>query len=288
MKKALLILLLSLILFISCSTEDGQVLKIGLAQQPSTLDAQIETSQAVRIITLSNIYEKLVTINKNGDAVPELAKSFTISKDAKSITFKLRDDVTFHNGKKMKAEDVVASMNRWIENYHVPQTILGDARFREVDEHTVEVVSNKSIFSLVDVMANSPQAAIIMPKKVIDTANEDGSLKEYIGTGVYKFSSWVKDEYIEITRFKDYVPTGGKEVYGLAGQKQGNIENIRFYFEPDQTLRTQALENGEYHFANLINNDDFEKFNNLEGFKAYSRSEEGSLAIVFNKRSPVA
>lgn len=46
---------------------------------------------------------------------PGLATSWTVSEDGKLYTFKLRDDVTFCDGRKMTAEDVVYSLKRWID-----------------------------------------------------------------------------------------------------------------------------------------------------------------------------
>lgn len=287
MKKSLFVILLSILLLVSCSNEKN-ILKIGISQQPTHLDVQKDSTQAIRMITGSNIYEKLVTVNKNGVAVLELAESYFVSVDAKIITFKLRDNVIFHNGKKMKAEDVVASMNRWIESYHVAKHIVGNSRFSEVDEYTVEIRSDKSIYSLVDIIANSPHIAAIMPKEVAENVDENGIVKEYIGTGVYKFNEWVEDEYIELTRFKKYKPSGGEKVYGLAGKKLGKIETIRYYFESNQEKRTQALENGEYHFINAINNDDIERLEKITGLELSSKKEVGSLVAVFNKRSGTA
>src|SRR4030095_6257348 len=56
-------------------------------------------------------YNNLTEIAPDGSLVGELAESFETSKDAKTWMFKLRRGVTFHSGKLLDADDVVASIN---------------------------------------------------------------------------------------------------------------------------------------------------------------------------------
>ena len=52
------------------------------------------------------IFSALLKYSPTLEIVPNVAKSYEVSKDGLTITFKLRDDVLFHNGQKMTAEDV--------------------------------------------------------------------------------------------------------------------------------------------------------------------------------------
>jgi peptide/nickel transport system substrate-binding protein len=56
------------------------------------------------------LYNRLTEIDSTGNAVPELAESWEASSDATAWTFKLRD-ANFHDGSKVKASDVVASID---------------------------------------------------------------------------------------------------------------------------------------------------------------------------------
>ena len=59
------------------------------------------------------IQDTMVALDWDGrTAIPYLAKSWTISEDGRTYTFKLRDDVTFCSGKKFTAADVVYSFKR--------------------------------------------------------------------------------------------------------------------------------------------------------------------------------
>ena len=71
-----------------------------------------------------------------------LAESYEVSDDGMVYTFKLRQGVKFHNGEEMKADDVVASMNRWLELSAKANTLIGGSVFEEVDDYTVKMTAN--------------------------------------------------------------------------------------------------------------------------------------------------
>ena len=61
---------------------------------------------------LGIVYDTLVKYDNDLNIVPSLAEKWELSEDKLSLTFHLRDGVTFHNGQPMTADDVVASMKR--------------------------------------------------------------------------------------------------------------------------------------------------------------------------------
>jgi peptide/nickel transport system substrate-binding protein len=62
--------------------------------------------------SLVNLYDSLVFPNSKGGVDPWLAESWTVSEDGVTYTFKLRNDVKFHDGAALKASDVVFSYDR--------------------------------------------------------------------------------------------------------------------------------------------------------------------------------
>lgn len=69
------------------------------------------------IIMNNQFYNRLLRKNyETGELEPELAESWTVSDDQLTYTFKIRDDIYFHNGDKMTAEDVAWTMNEWHKN----------------------------------------------------------------------------------------------------------------------------------------------------------------------------
>src|SRR5690625_346964 len=91
----------------------GGTLNIAIDAAPPTLDQPTSTAVSSRD-TSRLIFETLVTTNSNFEPVPMLAESID-TEDNKIYTIKLREGILFHNGEEMTSEDVVASMERWLE-----------------------------------------------------------------------------------------------------------------------------------------------------------------------------
>ena len=106
-----------------------ETLHIAVTQQAPSLDLHKNSSLIARQICDGTVWEKLVTLNSKAEAVPELAEKYEATNDGKTLTFTLRKGVKFHDGSEMTADDVVASMNRWIEGFSSAGTMVGDARF---------------------------------------------------------------------------------------------------------------------------------------------------------------
>src|SRR5690606_9116726 len=102
-----------------------------------------------------NIYEQLVTLNKNYEVVPQLAESYEVSEDGKVYTFHLRQGVLFHNNKEMKAEDVVASMEKWLSTSTQGQANLQGAKFQVLDDYTVQMTLEKPSLVALHVLADT-------------------------------------------------------------------------------------------------------------------------------------
>ena len=71
----------------------------------------------------------------------------------------------------MTSEDVVASMNRWIENCSRAKTLFEGSVFEAVDDYTVTLTVNKLASDILMILANPSMFAAIYPKEVVDSAN---------------------------------------------------------------------------------------------------------------------
>lgn len=185
-----------------------ETLHIAVAQQAPSLDLHKNSSLIARQMMDGTCWEKLVTQNANAEAVPELCESYEVSEDATTITFNLRKGVKFHDGSEMTADDVVASMNRWIEGFSSAKSTVGDARFAKVDDYTVKIAADHPILLLPSMIAGAAQPASITTEEACAKEDSNGFMIDYIGTGPYKFVEWAQDQYVKLKRFDDYVPYG--------------------------------------------------------------------------------
>jgi len=85
---------------------------ISMTLEPPTLDPTSGAAQAIREMTLQNIFEGLVRMDRTGKIQPCLAQSWEVAPDNVTHTFKLRTGVTFHDGTPFTAEQVKFSFER--------------------------------------------------------------------------------------------------------------------------------------------------------------------------------
>ena len=89
----------------------AQTLRIGLAEDPDVLDPTLARSFVGRIV-FASLCDKLFDIDEKLAIVPQLATGYEWSADNKTLTIKLRTDVTFHDGEKLDAAAVKYSLER--------------------------------------------------------------------------------------------------------------------------------------------------------------------------------
>lgn len=258
-------------------------LKIAVSAQPPTLDPHMTTATVALDVT-RNIFETLVASNAEYESTPMLAESVDVSDDGLTYTFKIRQGVKFHNGEEMKADDVEASMNRWLELSARAKMLLAGAEFTAVDDYTVELKLASVASDTLDIMAGQGQFPAIMPKEVIEDAGEDG-VKETIGTGPFMFDEWKQDQYVKLAKFDDYAMRN-EEPSGFVGKKEALVENVYYYIVTDSATRLAGLQTGEYHLADSMPYDNYEMIKSAEGVEAHVFLD-GSLNMFYNKKAGI-
>ena len=88
------------------------------------------------------IFDTLLTMDENNQPAPLLAESYE-QVDEKTWTFKLRQDVKFHDGESMTAEDVVFSINRARESNYVSYVVEAISDITADDDYTVTITTKE-------------------------------------------------------------------------------------------------------------------------------------------------
>ena len=265
----------------------GGELNIAYNAQPPTLDVVNTTAHAARIMARL-VFEPLLDLDANGHVQPVLAEDYEVSDDGLTLTFTLRDDVTFHDGSPMEAADAVASVQRWLDVSIIGGTYFGEAEVDSPEEGIVELTLPQPMYLAPELFADPGQMPYIMPAEVIDAAEADG-VQEYVGTGPYVFGTWETDQYLRFDRYEDYASAAG-EPSAMAGEKTPYYDEMYIHFVSDDTTRLSGLQTGEYDVASPIDSD------NLAALEADPNVElvpgEAGLAFaLFNKNegdSPMA
>src|SRR5690606_31596000 len=138
------------------------------------------------------MFEALVQRNDNMELVPYLAVSWE-PVDEVTWEFKLRDDVLFHDGTKMTADDVVFSFNRMLDpnsTFRVSAYIEMVERAEKVDDYTVRIITKEPNATVLGQLTRVG----IVPKHYVEKVGDEEFNLRPIGTGPFKFVEWIRDQ----------------------------------------------------------------------------------------------
>jgi peptide/nickel transport system substrate-binding protein len=264
------------------SPRAGGVLKVAMIGEPPSLDLHSTTAVITQQI-IWHVYETLYTYDKAYSPIPFLAQGHTVSDGGRRYTIALRRGVKFHNGKEMTAADVVASLNRWGKISTPGKPLWKNVEAIEAkDPFTVVLHLKEPSGSLLFGLGRPNAGAAIHPKEVIDAAG-DGQIKDYIGTGPYRFVEHKPDRHIKLARFKDY-SARAEAPDGYGGKRTAYVDEILFLPVPDVAVRLAGVETGEYHFAQQIKQDQYDRVKGLSGIDARVVKPYGWITAVPNHK----
>jgi peptide/nickel transport system substrate-binding protein len=167
-----------------------------------------------------------------GDYVPWLAESWEIAPDGKSIAFKIRQGVKFHDGTDLNAEAVKV-------NFDLVRTSDETTIFKSVtsidvlDEYTVRMNLTQFEWALMSYLATNAGCRICSAKALTENTPEELLFKP-VGTGPFKFVSYQKDTLIKYERFEDYWQKG-----------KPYLDAVDYKIFADATTATMAMKAGE-------------------------------------------
>ena len=173
--------------------KDGGSFVYGLAAEVDNLDPFTATTADAKSIYF-NIYEGLVKVQTDGTFAGAVASDYTISEDAKTYTFTLRDGVQFHNGNEVTAEDVLYSIQHAIDSKITGYDNIDT--FEASDDHTIVITLKKGD---TDFLADASQA--IVPK---DSDNNGELALNPVGTGPFAFEDYAVQDHLTLKRFENY------------------------------------------------------------------------------------
>ena len=147
--------------------------------------------------------DPLVFREPNGSVKPHLATAWSYP-DEKTLRFKVRKDVKFHNGDVMTTEDVAFTYNLLLDpktdSRHTP-ALRAIGEVKAVDAETVDFVLKEPDATLLGRLSILP----VMPKKYFESVGGvDPFGQKPVGTGPFKFVEWVKGQHVKMEANPDY------------------------------------------------------------------------------------
>ena len=257
----------------------GTTLVFGASADPVILDGPlVSDGESLRPISL--IFQGLVSLKPGTtEVVPQLATSWSTSKNGLAWTFKLRSGVKFQDGTPFNAKAVCFNFTRW---YYFPAPLQTDAvtyywntvfggfahpatgspgpdkslykGCRAVGSNKAIILLNRKSGGFLGALAlgvfsiASPQA-LVKYKADAGTVSADGvfqptgtfGTQHPIGTGPYSFKSWKIGDKLVLVKNPTYWGTSSSPSWS----QPGKIDTLIFRPIPDNAARLQALQTGE-------------------------------------------
>jgi peptide/nickel transport system substrate-binding protein len=225
----------------------GGAANLAMIGELQSLDPMATPTDLVGTV-MQHVYEPLYTFDAQWNIQPMLAETLpALSADGKTYTIALRAGVKFHNGKDMGADDVVASLRRWMEVSARGKAVGQEvADIRATGPLAIEIQLKSVYAPLLAHLAMPSGMAGIMPKESIATP-----LTDIVGTGPYKLKERKPDQYTVLARFDQYAARS-EPASGYAGKREALLDELRFVPVPNATTRVEGVLAGQFHYADLL------------------------------------
>jgi len=265
----------------------GEALVWG-EQLPAGLDPHAIYDVPMQLILL-NAYDGLVRYTGNPpELVPWLAESWTVSDDALTWTFTLRDDATFHDGSPVTADDVVYSFQRLLNLGKAPSgafsPVLSAENVTATDERTVQFVLDKPYAPFLSAL---PIVAVVNQELVEANAKDGDWGTEWLssneaGSGAYSIdpATYRPQEVVDLERNNDFF---------IGWDENANpIDEVKVRPVAETSTRVLALMKGDIDATDsYLPTDQVERIEKEDGVHV-ARDESMRIFLIRmnNKKSP--
>ncbi|MBA3325476.1 MAG: hypothetical protein H0T41_09540 [Rhodobacteraceae bacterium] len=238
---------------------------VGISADPGHFNPGITTGSHVHTVA-DSIFNGLVGLDQNLDPVPDLATSWEVSEDGKTVTFRLAE-ANWHDGAPFTSEDVKFSFEEVLFEHHSrTKAGLGDVveSIETPDPRTVVfklAAPHPALLRRLDVTE-----APILPKHVFEGAgdpNEAAANLAPVGTGPFRLASYMPNSEIVLERNPDYFKPGLPK-----------LDRLVFRILADPTTMLLAYQQGELDYMGGVQGQDV------------AALEAGGAEIVTSSSSP--
>lgn len=262
---------------------NGRAVVVGVQGLPESLDPYLHLSNVGTRVTYS-LFDHLIERDfMSGDTPgagfglnPMLAESWERVDDL-TLEFHLREDVSFHNGDHMTAEDVKFTFDRMLVD--TPDELISAAAYvgtvsevNVVDDYTVQFVTGEPDPILENRLCS--WCSWILPKEYFEEVGDDEFALNPVGTGPYRFVSLSQDNELHFEAFEDYF-------MGAPAAAQ-----LEFRVIPETAGRVAAIASGEVDIITNVSPDQVETLESSDGVSVSSIPLANCHVLVYNTFHP--
>ena len=218
------------------------------------------------------LFDGLMARDGEGDLVPGLAESQEYDEASLTYTFKLREDVLWHDGQRFTADDVKFTIEAIMDPENGSENAPNYEEIREINilgDYEIAFVLSEPNAAFLDYMTMS-----ILPEHLLEGEDmwESDFFRSPVGTGPYRLERWDVGQAIVLVKNEAY----------FAGA--ANIDTIVFKIVTDDNAKALQLQSGELDLAQIAPKD-AAAFDGREGFTVYDMTTADYRGILSNFRN---
>jgi peptide/nickel transport system substrate-binding protein len=240
---------------------------------------------------LRNTYSKLVNFDPmdlDAGYIPDIAESWEVSEDGRTITFTIRDGLVFHSGNPVRPEDVAFSLRRAVILNKTPSFILTQFGFTPenvdetiaVDGNTVSITTDKRYATSFVLNCLTATIGSIVDEQTVMANAVDGDMgnawlkTNSAGSGAYRLVGWKPNESVVLQSNPDF-HLGAPE-----------MERVIVRHVQESATQRLLLERGDIDVARNLNPEDIAGVEDAEGVKIEEELKGRLMYFSLNQKHP--
>ena len=239
---------------------------IGIKLAPVSLDIRNQSGSALEQLLIGNVYEALVSRNSNNEVEPGLAKSWTISNDGLTYTFKLNEHMNFSNGDTLDATDVAWSINQLkAKQYYNSDQVENLKQASAPDATTVKLTLSRPDANMLWYLSGRPGL-------VFDKDARYDAKTTAVGSGPYVVKSFDSSSKLVLQANPKY--------WGSAHKARTTTVTVRFL--PDDNAALNALTSGDVQVLSPVNANMTGKLKSSGKYTVKATEGSDKFVLTFN------
>ncbi|MDD6087436.1 MAG: ABC transporter substrate-binding protein [Bifidobacterium boum] len=239
---------------------------IGIKLAPVSLDIRNQSGSALEQLLIGNVYEALVSRYSNNEVEPGLAKSWTISNDGLTYTFKLNEHMNFSNGDTLDATDVVWSINQLkAKQYYNSDQVENLKQASAPDATTVKLTLSRPDANMLWYLSGRPGL-------VFDKDARYDAKTTAVGSGPYVVKSFDSSSKLVLQANPKY--------WGSAHKARTTTVTVRFL--PDDNAALNALTSGDVQVLSPVNANMTGKLKSSGKYTVKATDGSDKFVLAFN------
>ena len=239
---------------------------IGIKLAPVSLDIRNQSGSALEQLLIGNVYEALVSRNSNNEVEPGLAKSWTISNDGLTYTFKLNEHMNFSNGDTLDATDVAWSINQLkSKQYYNSDQVENLKQASAPDATTVKLTLSRPDANMLWYLSGRPGL-------VFDKDARYDAKTTAVGSGPYVVKSFDSSSKLVLQANPKY--------WGSAHKARTTTVTVRFL--PDDNAALNALTSGDVQVLSPVNANMTGKLKSSGKYTVKATDGSDKFVLAFN------